>query len=290
MHSSFVWSSRRVVASFLCLVALFASSGGAGSVPVEISAGVTGIWQTPDTGWSGRAVLILHGLADNCDGANDLHKRTAQALAENGIASLRINFRGEGDRARTKIESTFATRIEDALAAREFLARTEGVDKARVGLHGWSLGAATALEIAPREPQIFRSLVVWTAPSGSLYECITRTDGPLAVGVEPARRDGWAKVDMGWRVLEFSHAFFESFRGYDTDTQLLAYRGAFLALRGTGDFLPVGEPGFMKAAAGRPAEAVILGDADHTFNTFDPASSHDERAIELTVAWFVRTL
>ena len=72
-------------------------------------------------------------------------------------------------------------------------------------------------------------------------------------------------------------------------------------MRGSEDFLPPHEAEFMKIAAGRlaaakpeakigPAEAVIIGGADHIFHVFDGEKGQSARAIELTVAWYERTL
>jgi alpha/beta superfamily hydrolase len=266
-----------------------ASALSAETRPVEITPELKGEWVAPDKGWDGRTVLVFHGLADDMDGPSDLTKRAALALVENGIATLRINFRGEGDKKRTKIESTFFTRLEDAAAAREFVLKQPGVDAAKLGVMGFSLGASTALETAARFPSAYRSMAVWVAPAGDLYEVLT-TGSEMKQAALDAAKTGWGTADMGWKKLELSHAFFESFKGFHSDRALAAFPGAFFSLRGSEDFLPQGEAGFMKVAKGRLSEAVIIAGADHIFNTFQPELGYDARAIELTAAWFVRTL
>jgi pimeloyl-ACP methyl ester carboxylesterase len=178
---------------------------------VVVANDVAGAWVVPEAKWDGRVVLLLHGFADDRDGAGDLTKRLAGGLAERGIASLRINFRGEGDKLRTQIESTLATRVAD-------------------------------------------------------------TEAP------------------GWKTITTKREFYESFRGVDLDGELAKYPGAFLSVRGSGDYLPQHEAEFMKIAKGRPAEAVVIGGADHIFNVFQPELGHARRVIEVTVAWLELTL
>jgi alpha/beta superfamily hydrolase len=281
----------RMKTSLLLTLAALCLSGVlcAETRPVEISPELKGEWIAPDKGWDGRTVLVFHGLADDMDGPRDLTKRAALALVENGIATLRINFRGEGDKKRTKIESTLFTRLEDAAAAREFALKQPGVDAAKLCLFGWSLGATTALETAASFPATYRSMAVWCAPAGDLYEVLT-AEPALKQAALDAEKTGWGTADMGWKKIELSHAFFESFKGHHTDRALAAYPGAFFSLRGSEDFLPQGEAAFMKVTKGRPSEAVIIAGADHIFHTFQPELGFDVRAIEVTVAWFVRTL
>ena len=267
---------------------------------VDVAPGLRGAWVTPDGGWNGRAVVLLHGFADDMDGAGNLTKQLAEALAEKGIASLRINFRGEGDKARTQIESTFTSRLEDTAEAWRFLAKNKRVSPARIGVVGWSLGASTAIETGARHPTWFKSMVLWSSPSGDHFAYYQQSET-----AQKALREGVAtEVVPGWKSITTKREFYESFRGINLDLALAKYPGALLSVRGSADFLPQHEAVFMKIAGERvaangtagssavtsPAEAVVIAGADHIFNVFEPAKGHAARAVDVTVAWLERTL
>jgi len=256
---------------------------------VDLGNGLNGAWRTPGSDWNGRALLLFHGFADDMDGAGDLMKRLAGELATNGVASLRINFRGEGDRLRTNITSTFLSRIEDGAKALEFIRNRPGIASDRIGVLGWSLGGATAIEVAARHPDQFRCLVLWSSSSGNLHTAITT--GDYAATAAQAATNGTGNLAIpGWKTITLQRAFFDSFRGFDTDIALARFPGAFLSVRGTGDFLPQHEAEFLRVAPGRPRDAILIGGADHIFNVFQPELGHADRAVVQTVDWVRRVL
>jgi uncharacterized protein len=254
--------------------------------PVTVAPEVTGEWVTPDGAWDGRTVLMLHGFADDLNGAGDLSKRMSTRLAQMGIASLRINFRGEGGRMRSDIDSTLDTRVADTEAAYDFLRKQAGVKIAHSAVLGWSLGGATAMVVGSKHPEWFRSMVVWSTPSGDLYKYFMSK--PTA---QKAVRDGVAsEMIPGWKTITTKREFYESFKGVDLDKSLAKYPGAFLTIRGSKDYLPQRDFDLIRIAPGKPAQAEMIDGADHVFNVFEASSPAAKRVIDITAAWLAKTL
>ena len=92
----------------------------------------------------------------------DMYNVIVASLARNlcvaGIAALRFHFRGV-DMSEGSFDGGIGE-IEDAAAAMEYLSLCENVDPSRVGIAGYSFGAAVALAAASRSnlPQAIASI------------------------------------------------------------------------------------------------------------------------------------
>lgn len=94
-------------------------------------------------GESRRALLFLHGITTQKDEYGDFFADLARAFAAQGIASLRIDFRGHGESAVPQREFSVASQICDTLAAVRWLSGRTACET--VSLLGCSFGCPPAV-------------------------------------------------------------------------------------------------------------------------------------------------
>lgn len=144
---------RRLTVLVLSLVLVIANVGvvnakGADAFKeefVKIPAGdhyIPGILTLPTTGGNQKvtAVLMLHGWASNKNEVGDMYKRLASQLANQGIASLRIDFAGSGDSTQEYSENNLDLSIADSQKALTYLLTHSKIDCKKVGILGFSQG------------------------------------------------------------------------------------------------------------------------------------------------------
>lgn len=105
---------------------------------------LVGMLHLPERSELTPGVLFLHGFTGNKSEGRRLFVRQARRLAQVGIASLRIDFRGSGDSAGDSAELTVSSERADALAALDYLARRPEIDSKRLAVLGMSLGGMIA--------------------------------------------------------------------------------------------------------------------------------------------------
>jgi len=109
------------------------------------------------------AIVVVHGLGE----ARHCYLDAARHLHAHGIHALLIDLRGHGDSGGSG--STLGLREPDDIrAAVHFLRQRVDVDKRRIGLLGFSLGATAALRAAARCPEVHAVAV--DSPFADLYD------------------------------------------------------------------------------------------------------------------------
>jgi hypothetical protein len=108
------------------------------------------------------ADVMLHGTASNREEVGNGYKMAAPILAgKYGIATIRIDFMGNGDSTADYMGYTFESAVSDAVAAANYMMSLENIDAENIGVMGWSQGGTDALLCCARHSEIFKSLVTW---------------------------------------------------------------------------------------------------------------------------------
>lgn len=106
-------------------------------------------WLVPAEEDTSRIVIFAHGYSENRSSANvALHM--AKALHSRSIASLMFDFRGAGESDGTMTSLGYYEK-QDLLGAIDY---AKGLGYEQIGLVGFSMGASTALNVAPEVPEV----------------------------------------------------------------------------------------------------------------------------------------
>jgi dienelactone hydrolase len=260
------------------------------ALPVKLENGVVGTVNQPSGAGPQQpapAVLMLHGFGSQKDEVGNMYARAADALAAQGVGSLRIDFSGFGKSDGDTGASTVGGQIADAEAAYNWLAAQSWVDPARIGVLGFSLGGGIAIMTAGAHPDWFKSMATWSSVGNFNADF---SGPPYDEARIVAAENGIVGMDLGWRTIALKNDFFATMKDYDIADAITQHLGAYLAVAGDQDFSAAYAPGLVEAAPGAPTEAWIIPGGDHTFLVLTEDQTMAEEVIQRTADWFAQTL
>lgn len=280
-------SITRLSAALTLAIGLTAASVATPSVADDadliLNRGIAATLHLPDGEGPFPAVLMLHGLGSTRSEIANIYVDTAQALADRGIASLRIDFRGFGKSDGDTGAFTLDRQNEDADTALTALQKMRQIDPQRIGVLGYSFGAGAALELGAARPKDVKSVVTWSLIGDYRADMLSSMGQKV---FDRAAEDGIVGFNLGWRTIVLKQAFFDSLAAHDLHAAARAYPGAFMTINGADDFyLPYAAP-LLQSAAGTDKVALVIPDADHIFHVYTPSKSLAGPLIEATVARF----
>lgn len=256
---------------------------------VTLENGVAGTLQRPTTTVTGKVpvVLMLHGFGSQKDEVGDMYKRLAAALAEQGIGSLRIDFRGFGKSDGDTGATTVTGQVEDAAAAYQYLQGLNWVDPARIGVIGFSLGGGVSTIAAGQHPEWFKSMVTWSSVGDMVKDF---TEELTQEAFDTAQAKGVVGLDLGWRTIVLKKDFFDSLGQYNLGDFIQKYPGAYLAIAGDQDFSAAYAPVFVQESPSKNKEAWIVPGGDHIYQVLTDDQTMANSVIQRTADWFAKTL
>jgi dipeptidyl aminopeptidase/acylaminoacyl peptidase len=219
-------------------------------------------------------VVFFHGFTGDRMESHWIFIKCAWALARAGIVSLRFDFYGSGESEGEFRAATLAGEIADALDAVKFFRRQKGIDRARLGLCGLSLGGCVAACIAERVEA--KAVVTWSAVARPvvLQEIMRSVLQPLAGSHHLVEYD----------AREVSLRFISNAPRYKPANLLAAFRGPTLIIHpGEDEHVPlIHAEDLYQAAGAKIKQKVIVPGADHTYTSL----VWEREVIRRTVAWF----
>jgi uncharacterized protein len=230
-------------------------------------------------------------------GGEYYYDRLSRILAEQGIATMRVDYRGSGASDGTFDFISFSTQVEDIIAAIDYVHKNlkHEVDINRLGLVGHSQGGLVASVTASRNKRV-KSVTVWSAvanPPITYGELITKQG--LLDGLNLP--DG-GKVTVPIYILGYYYGsfdlgkkFFQEIFSTDPLAEIRNYKGPYMYIGGLQDILVWPQPYcgelYMKYHDG--VEKLIMQDTDHEFNS-DYYPEDFDKTLYWTAAWFIGTL
>lgn len=237
------------------------------------------------------AVVMLHGTGSNRDEAGNGYKYAAPVLAEKyGIATIRIDFPGNGDSTADYMLYTFKSAVADAKAAAEYMAGLDAVNGDAIGVMGWSQGGTDALLCCAWAPETFKSIVTWAGAPDMMLDGFFSQEQ-----YDEAKANGFFVMEFDWRdSLNVSLDWCDDVANTDVLAEFAnGYTGPVLAIAGTEDTTvdPEWSEKIVAASTNEQSKTYFIEGMDHTFNVFTEEDFHSlYDAVDATGAFFVETL
>ncbi len=192
-------------------------------------------------------VLLLHGFTGN---RHESHSKSAplgkfallsSRLAEEGIASFRIDMRGSGESDGLFERMTAFTELEDAIAACNYLKQCRLVDGDRISVLGLSFGGLIASSLCAIEDLKIRSLVLWN-PAANMMQVMMSVAGCEQVQKACEDENKVYELEFWNSKRKLCGGFFTSLCKMSSHAALQKYKGPLLLEIGLNDHVVWPEP------------------------------------------------
>lgn len=238
--------------------------------------GLVGNLQYPHPG--APCVVLCHGLVSSKD--SEKWQTFARRLGEEGLASLRFNFRGCGwgdEWSDGSFEdTTLSGRMEDYRAALDFLVGTGKVNIEAIGAVGSSFGGCAIIAAADPRP---KACVVMATP----YKM-----RPSPEMLKSFQERGYYQNPRAPQpeMSRIKKSLYNDLEHYDLSESIKKVKAPILIVHGDKDSIPVNVAYLLYQNANEPKKLEIVPGGSHTFVD----SSHLDTVIQLSIDWFKQYL
>lgn len=226
-------------------------------------------------------VVIFHGLYDSRSEIGFVHTELSRRLCAIGIGSLRFDFAGNGDSDGAHEDMTVSGEAADGRAILDFVRSLSFADKARVGVHGLSLGGCVASIVAGQRPSHVAALSLWCPAPDVVYNM--RNKVVCGVPVPDIEEKGYGDMES----LKLGRPFYEDCLTLDPYAIAAHYKGPVNLVHGDADTVASYHCSERyKAIFGNRARLTLVHGAGHHFETV----SYREARMKSAIDFFEHTL
>ncbi|MBO6945947.1 bifunctional alpha/beta hydrolase/OsmC family protein [Altererythrobacter sp.] len=230
------------------------------------------------TGLVRGAAVFAHCFT--CTKQSKAAKAVSQALAREGIASLRFDFTGLGASGGEFGRAGFASDVEDLIASAQYL--IERFD-CQILLVGHSLGGAAVLAVAADLDREKVAAVATIGAPSDVPHVLHNIKGDL----DEIEREGEGDVTIGGRPFKLSKQFLDKTREVDLVQRIKGLRTPLMIMHSpTDDIVGIEHASNLFEAAKHPKSFVSLAGADHLLLNEADA----QFAAQMIAAWAGRYL
>ncbi|HPN61289.1 MAG TPA: alpha/beta fold hydrolase [Bacilli bacterium] len=210
-----------------------------------------GYLTTPDRPFS-LTVVFFHGFTGNKTEHGHLFRDFSRELATKGIASLRMDFSGNGESDGVFADFTFQTMMQEAQVMVDF-ARSLSP---QVAVLGFSMGGAVAAQMAVNNVKHIKTLVLWS-PAGNINSLVQKR-------YETTKKLPNGNADI--LGFEISEALYQSTFVYDWYRDLSQYPHPVFIIHGQADLSVPWEFGKKFADLFPKAQFQLFPNANHGYD------------------------
>jgi len=240
-------------------------------------------------------VVIHHGHGGGRQENGGL-ERVADALAQAGIMSIRMDFPGAGDSLEPFTKLTYTNMLADSNAALLYAVRNLPVHMNRIGGFGYSEGSAVvALQAGdPFTPYKAVALLGPVAHPAEVFQ-LSMGEDQFWDYYEEAQLNGFAAVANPWgAVQDHSLEWFDETLQVDPAEEIGYFEGRVLVLWGEAEqIIPFGQAEAFMAATDDSAKSnqlVLIPDADHGYGFYSDQPDVDALLHQSLVEFFKKAL
>lgn len=173
--------------------------------------------------FNGSVVVFYHGFTGNKTEHDGHFRNLARMLEKVGIASLRMDFSGNGESDGEFYDFTYDSMIEEAMMMVDYAKKVKGFK--RLIILGFSMGGAVASTVSGMIPDEINRVVLWS-PAADM-------DKRIQERYENNEKNERGNIMLG--VFELSKAMYESSFKWHPMANIDKFNGEVLIINGRED-------------------------------------------------------